>query len=137
MRFTSLLLLFISLNAFGQKKNTSYSDRQLPTLVIGVTVDQMRNDYIDRFWNDYCEGGFKRLVRNGAYARNLQYNYMPTYTGPGHAAIFTGTSPAYNGIVANDWFERKYNRMTYCSGDSTVTGRENVTALPEIEHHWR
>ncbi len=135
-RFTSLLLVIISFSAFGQKKTTSPSDQPLPSIVVGITVDQMRNDYIDRFWNDYCDGGFKRLVRNGSYARNMQYNYMPTYTGPGHAAIFTGTTPAHNGIVANDWFERKYNRMTYCSADSIVNGVGTSAAAGKMSPHY-
>jgi hypothetical protein len=131
MRFTSLLLLLLSLNAFGQKKNTSYSDKQLPSLVIGVTIDQMRNDYIDRFWNDYSEGGFKRLVRKGSYARNMQYNYMPTYTGPGHAAIFTGTTPAHNGATGAVVL---CGRRSYCvrarqgKDDVQVHGRRAATA---------
>src|SRR5690349_11337768 len=76
-----------------------------PKLVVGIVIDQMRYDYIYRFWDKYSEKGFKRLVNEGFFCRNTNYNYVPTYTAPGHAAIYTGTTPAVNGIVGNDWFD--------------------------------
>lgn len=93
-----------------------------PKLIIGITVDQMRYDYIDKYWSDFADGGFRRLVNDGFFCRNLHYNYMPTFTGPGHASIFTGTTPAYHGIIQNDWYERSSGKMIYCSSDTTVNG---------------
>jgi predicted AlkP superfamily pyrophosphatase or phosphodiesterase len=98
------------------------NDRELPTLVIGITVDQMRFDYLTRFAEDYSNGGLKRLMAEGAVMTNAHYDYMPTYTGPGHACIYTGTGPALNGIIANDWYDREKKRMIYCAQDSTVKG---------------
>jgi predicted AlkP superfamily pyrophosphatase or phosphodiesterase len=91
-----------------------------PKLVVGIVVDQMRYDFLYRYWNKYGEGGFKYLLKNGRSFENMHYNYVPTYTGPGHAAVYTGTTPAYNGIVANDWFDRKLNRSVYVVEDPTV-----------------
>ncbi|MFN0031819.1 MAG: alkaline phosphatase PafA [Flavobacteriales bacterium] len=99
-----------------------------PKLVIGITVDQMRFDYIEKYWNDYGNEGFKRLLSEGYSCRNMHYNYMPTYTGPGHASIFTGTTPAYHGIIQNDWYERSSGKMIYCSSDSTVSGVGTTSA---------
>lgn len=93
-----------------------------PQLIVGITVDQMRYDYLQRYWNDFVSGGFKRLVGEGFVCHNLHYNYMPTYTGPGHASIFSGTTPAYHGIIQNDWYDRESNSMIYCSSDTTVKG---------------
>ncbi|MCC6600346.1 MAG: alkaline phosphatase family protein [Crocinitomicaceae bacterium] len=93
-----------------------------PKLIVGITVDQMRYDYIDKYWGDLSNDGFKRMVKEGFFARNIQYPYTPTYTGPGHAAIFTGSTPAYNGIIANDWFERSTGKFVYCSADSAAIG---------------
>lgn len=93
-----------------------------PRLIVGITVDQMRYDYIERYWSDYSDRGFKRLINEGFICRNMQYNYMPTYTGPGHASIFTGTTPAYHGIIQNDWYLRSTGKMMYCSADSSVDG---------------
>jgi predicted AlkP superfamily pyrophosphatase or phosphodiesterase len=107
-----------------------------PRIIVGITVDQMRADYIEKYWNDYSEGGFKRLVDEGFFARNLQYNYMPTYTGPGHAAIYTGTTPPYNGIIANDWYERSTGKMVYCSSDSTAKGVGTSSAAGKMSPHY-
>ena len=91
-----------------------------PKLVVGIVVDQMRNDYIYRYWNRYGNGGFRRLVNNGYYFKNAHYNYIPTYTGPGHCSIYTGTTPRTHGIIANEWFVKATGRSTYCCEDTSV-----------------
>ena len=93
-----------------------------PKLVVGIVVDQMKQEYLLRFYNKFGEGGFKRLVENGFMARNAHYNYIPTYTGPGHASVYTGTTPATHGIIANNWYSRELKRFVYCAEDTTVTG---------------
>ena len=45
---------------------------------------------------------FKKLVNEGFFLRNTHYNFTPTYTGPGHASIFTGTTPSVHGIIGNN-----------------------------------
>lgn len=76
-----------------------------PKLVIGIVVDQMRYDYIDRYWNKFGEGGFKRLVNGGTLFSNCHYNYVPTETAPGHASIYTGATPSVHGIISNLWYD--------------------------------
>jgi predicted AlkP superfamily pyrophosphatase or phosphodiesterase len=100
--------------------NTGYDFEMhsAPKLVVGIVVDQMRYDYLTRFWNHYSDGGFKRLVKNGFNCKNNHFNYVPTYTGPGHASVYTGTTPAYHGIIGNDWFDKTTNTMVYCAGDN-------------------
>ncbi len=91
-----------------------------PRLIIGIVVDQMRYDYLYRFYPLYGPDGFKRLLNEGFSCENALYNFAPTYTGPGHAAIYTGTTPAVNGIIANEWFDREMGRMRYVTSDPTV-----------------
>lgn len=91
-----------------------------PKLVVGIVVDQMRYDYIQRFWNDFESNGFKRLIKDGYFNRNTHFNYVPTYTGPGHASIYTGTSPRYHGIIANNWFDKSINKEVYCASDPSA-----------------
>lgn len=91
-----------------------------PALVVGITVDQMRADYLYRYWNDFGEGGFKRLVAGGFVCGDHHFGYAPTYTGPGHASIFTGTTPAFHGIIANDWYDRQAGGSVYCASDTSV-----------------
>lgn len=99
-----------------------------PKLVVGVVVDQMRVDYIYRYWNNFGEGGFKRLIGDGAFLRDAHYTYVPTITGPGHASIYTGSVPAYHGIVANERYDRASGKMLYCVKDTTVQGVGSPTA---------
>lgn len=110
-----LFLLFLATTAFK-----SYAQNNSPKLVVGIVVDQMRYDFLYRYWNKYSDGGFKYLLKNGRSFENMHYNYVPTYTGPGHAAIYTGTTPAVNGIVANDWYDRGKDTVVYVVQDNNV-----------------
>ncbi len=93
-----------------------------PKLVVGIVVDQMRYDYLEKYWNKFGNDGFKRLVNEGFNCKNTNYNYVPTFTGPGHASIFTGATPSANGIVANQWLNRETKKPVYCVYDGTVSG---------------
>lgn len=97
---TLLVLLFAYI--FGIQAQTT----KAPKIVVGVVIDQMCYDYLYRFQHLYTTGGFNRLLTKGTNCRNTQYNYVPTYTAPGHASIYTGTTPSNHGIVANDWYVR-------------------------------
>ena len=92
-----------------------------PKLVVGIVVDQMRFDYIDKYWSKFGEGGFKRLVKEGYNCRNTNYNYVPTFTAPGHASIYTGATPSVHGIVSNEWVNKSTLKKIYCVYDSSRT----------------
>ncbi|MDH4403373.1 MAG: alkaline phosphatase family protein [Flavobacterium sp.] len=94
--------------------------QERPKLVVGIVVDQMKMEYLYRFSNDFSSNGFKRLMDNGYTFHNMHFNYMPTYTGPGHASIFTGATPSIHGIVGNDWFNRSTGKEVYCTDDASV-----------------
>ncbi|MGO4905302.1 alkaline phosphatase PafA [Flavobacterium sp. W20_MBD1_R3] len=101
---------------------TLYSEaQQRPKLVVGLVVDQMKMEYLYRFSEDFSENGFRRLMNNGYTFHNMHYNYVPTYTAPGHASIYTGTTPSTHGIVGNNWFNRATGKDVYCTDDSSVT----------------
>lgn len=108
-----LMLLCLGTGLHAQQKDT-------PRLVIGIVIDQMRYDYLFKYMQDYGDGGFKRLLQQGQLYSNAHYSYVPTYTGPGHASIYTGTTPARHGIIANDWYNRFGKRNVYCTQDSLV-----------------
>ena len=99
---------------------SNLSAQQRPKLVVGIVVDQMKMEYLYRFQSDFSENGFKRLMNDGFSFYNMHYNYMPTYTAPGHASIYTGTTPAMHGIVSNEWFSRKEGKDVYCTDDASV-----------------
>lgn len=88
-----------------------------PKLVVGIVVDQMRYDYLTRFESKFGEGGFMRMINEGFNCKNNHFNYVPTYTGPGHASVYTGTTPKIHGIIGNYWYDKKTKDMVYCAGD--------------------
>jgi predicted AlkP superfamily pyrophosphatase or phosphodiesterase len=89
-----------------------------PKLVVGIVVDQMRYDYLIRFYNKYGNGGFKRLMNNGYNLKNVHFNYIPTYTAVGHTSIYTGTTPVNHGIISNNWYDKVEKKSIYCVDDS-------------------
>jgi predicted AlkP superfamily pyrophosphatase or phosphodiesterase len=109
----TFFILSFGLSSFGQKKDA-------PKLIVTIVVDQMCYDYLYRFEQKFSKGGFKKLMNHGMNCRNTRYNYVPTYTGPGHASIYTGTTPSDNGIVANDWFDRASGALVNCVDDPSV-----------------
>ncbi len=116
-RFSSLavallvvVLLTTSLPSSAQnnrQNNKATSISTKPKLVLVIVVDQLRYDYLERFADLFGKDGFRRLVDDGAFFTNANYDYVPTYTAPGHASIFTGSVPSQNGIVGNNWFDRE------------------------------
>ena len=98
------------------------SSQNKPKLVIGIVVDQMRPDYLYRYYDQYSEGGFKKILKEGYNCKNVHYNYIPTYTGPGHSSIYTGCTPSSHGIVGNNWYERNSKKVVYCVEDSSAVG---------------
>jgi predicted AlkP superfamily pyrophosphatase or phosphodiesterase len=115
LRRSILSLVFFAISSIG------FSQAGKPKLVVGLVVDQMRWDYLYRYSSLYGTGGFKRLIREGFTAENTLIPYMPTYTAVGHSCIYTGSVPAINGIVGNNWYDKAANKFVYCTDDSTVS----------------
>ena len=103
-----------------------------PKLVVGIVVDQMRYDFLTRFADQFGETGFNRMMREGYNAKEHHYSYAPTFTGPGHASIYTGTTPAHHGIISNGWYDVITDTSTYCAGDKTVMGVGSTSSLAQM-----
>ncbi|MFA7616881.1 MAG: alkaline phosphatase PafA [Weeksellaceae bacterium] len=114
-----LLIIFLSFShSFSQLKNNN--DR--PKLVVGIVVDQMRWDYLYKFYDRYGNDGFKRMLSEGFTAENTLIPYIPTYTAIGHSTIYTGSVPAIHGIAGNDFYIRETQKRMYCAQDDSVIG---------------
>ena len=119
-------LLLLSPVAFAQKTGKTAAPKPFPAeisrpkLVVGLVVDQMRWDYLYRYYNRYVNGGFKRLVNEGFSAENTMIPYTPTYTAPGHTCIYTGSVPAVHGIIGNNWYDPELGIDMYCTDDKSV-----------------
>ncbi|MCJ8210588.1 alkaline phosphatase family protein [Mucilaginibacter sp. RS28] len=93
-----------------------------PKLVVGIVIDQMRWDYLYRYYDRYQAGGFKRMLNEGFTCENTQIDYLPTETAPGHSCIYTGSVPAIHGIAANEFIIQATGKQIYCTDDSAING---------------
>lgn len=96
-----------------------------PKLVVIIVIDQFRSDFLRKFQKSFLPektksevGGFNYLMKNGAYFPNAEYSVLQSMTCPGHAIIMTGSHPHDNGIVLNEWFDKKTNKQIYCVSDN-------------------
>ena len=113
----SLFLLIMVLCAVQMVwAHTDFGER--PKLVVGIVVDQMRWDYLSRYYDQFQDDGFKRLIKKGYSCDNCLINYVPTITAIGHTSAYTGTTPALHGICGNDFFID--DESVYCCSDKTV-----------------
>ncbi|WP_245952766.1 alkaline phosphatase PafA [Chitinophaga skermanii] len=123
-----LLLILSPFGVFAQKtannvpSNGKIVSKELarPKLVVGIVVDQMRWDFLYRYYDRYTNNGFKRLVQQGFSCENTFLPYTPAITACGHACVYTGSVPALHGILGNNWYSRDLNRRVYCVEDTTV-----------------
>jgi predicted AlkP superfamily pyrophosphatase or phosphodiesterase len=118
MKMSKYFLFLLSFLAAFNCSAQNVTDK--PKLVVGIVVDQMKQEYLTRFYSNFGQGGFKRLVEEGFMAKNAHYNYASTSTGPGHASIYTGTTPSVHGIIENNWYSRLLKRSVYCAEDTAA-----------------
>ena len=112
-----IFVVFFLINSIFSSAQDSISPAIHPKLLVGIVVDQMRYDYLFRYWDKLGEGGFKRMINNGYLFKNANYSHVPTYTAPGHASIYSGCTPSQHGIVANEWYDESFKVNKYCVDD--------------------
>lgn len=112
----------------GQLKTT-------PKLVVGIVVDQMRYDYLTRFYNHFGTEGFRRLVEQGFNCKNNHFNYTPTSTGPGHTSVYTGTTPSIHGVIGNNWYDKEADIDVYCASDDSYSSVGTTTSAGQMSPH--
>ena len=126
LRFIAvLILLTFHSAAFSQKNVLQPQTKRFrrPKLVVGIVIDQMRWDFLYRYYNRYAtNGGFKRFLNEGYSCENALIPYTPTLTACGHTAIYTGSVPSIHGITGNAWYDNLLKRSVYCTEDKTVKG---------------
>ncbi len=133
-----LALCFVHLGVAQKSSEANVSEVSLyqnPKLVVGIVIDQMRYDYLTRFYKRFGEGGFKRLIEEGFNCKNNHFNYIPTYTGPGHASIYTGTTPENHGIISNNWYNKFEKKVVYCAEDPNVKAVGTNSPMEQMSPH--
>ena len=113
---TSLLTVFVITGLQAQ------TGPAVPRLVVGLTIDQLRADYIEAFSALYGERGFKRLLKEGRIYTDAEYDFIDVDRSSATAAVYTGTSPYYNGIPGNRWMDRSTLRLVKSVDDQAFIG---------------
>lgn len=142
----NIFVLIISLSLFyscGAQESTTEravvssqnETSSRPKLVVGIVVDQMRYDYLTRFESKFGEGGFMRMINEGFNCKNNHFNYVPTYTGPGHTSVYTGTTPKYHGIISNNWYDKEIKESVYCAQDDSVESVGTESSAGKMSPH--
>jgi predicted AlkP superfamily pyrophosphatase or phosphodiesterase len=131
-----VLLMFFSVSSvFSQNKTKIPSEK--PRLVVEIVVEQMRYDALFRYWDKFRDDGFRKLMDEGTFCKNANYNYLFTQKATGHATIATGANPSMHGIVANQWYDRLSEKTIYCTrdenektiGSNSIIGRRSPRNL--------
>ena len=144
MRFYSIATLFLGILLFtteisAQNRNKDNDSdeflRAKPKLVVGIVVDQMRYDYLTRFYDHFGNDGFKRLVEEGFNCKNNHFNYAPTSTGPGHTSVYTGSTPSVHGIIGNNWYDKELDTDVYCASDDSYTSIGTTSNAGQMSPH--
>ncbi len=119
MKKTFVLLLVVASFLFNNclLAQDISADKTHPKVVIGIVVENMRPDYIQRFWNKFQDGGFKKLYSNGAVCSNVKLTLHTQNYASGMATLYTGVHPSIHGIVNNTWYDRLKNKETDCTED--------------------
>src|SRR5438874_10898078 len=91
-----------------------------PKLIVIIVIDQFRGDYLERYRDQFGEGGFRLLLDHGANFTDCNYDYANTRTAPGHATLFTGAYSNDHGIAANEWWDQKKKKMVTSVEDDAV-----------------
>ncbi|WP_245737267.1 alkaline phosphatase PafA [Maribacter orientalis] len=144
MRFYFIITLFFGTLLFaadlsaqnrGKDNNSDELLKFKPKLVVGIVVDQMRYDYLTRFYDHFGEDGFKRLVEHGFNCKNNHFNYAPTSTGPGHTSVYTGSTPSVHGIIGNNWYDKELDADVYCASDDSYTSVGTTSNAGQMSPH--
>ena len=118
---TFILISLLSLTTIAQKPVANIKTSNKPKLVVGIVVDQMRWDYVNKFKPFFTsQNGFSHFINQGATCDNTMIPYVPTVTACGHACVYTGSVPALHGIAGNNWYDNVRQKQVYCVEDASV-----------------
>ena len=127
------LTLLICLHIGGRSFASAYNAR--PKLIVVVVVDQLRGDYLERYRNQFGEGGFRLFLDHGAYFSDCNYDYANTRTAPGHATLLSGAYSDGHGIAANEWWDPQRKRMVTSVQDDSTKIVGQVSSGPGASPH--
>src|SRR2546423_10284584 len=112
------LVAFVLLACIPAASASAYNAR--PKLIVAIVIDQFRGDYLERYRDQFGDGGFRLFLDHGAYFPDCNYNYANTRTAPGHSTLFTGAYSDGHGFFANEYWDFKNKReVPFVEDDKT------------------
>lgn len=115
------VLFYVSFYSFYSISGQgAYIPPEKPLLVVGIVVEQLRYDQIERFRSRLSDNGIRKLLNEGTFYQNASFQYMLTQSAPGHATIATGAEPSFHGITSDSWYVPLRNEQIYCTKDINV-----------------
>lgn len=99
-----------------------YGAKQMPRLVVNITIDQLRSDYMETFGANYGANGFKKLLSEGMVFENASYPFINPDKASAISTIITGTTPSRHSIVGEQWLDMSSLRPVQCTEDTQYPG---------------
>ena len=99
-----------------------YGTRQVPRLVVAITIDQLRSDYLENFAPYYGTNGFRKLLTQGLVYENAAYPFVSPDKASAISTIISGTTPSYHSIIGEQWLDRNSLRPINCTEDPLHPG---------------
>ena len=114
------LVLASLLGAFGAQAAPTAAAGQ-PKLVVVLVVDGLPAEQVQRYREQFGQGGFRRLLDQGAWFSNAHQAHGITVTAIGHSAVLTGAYPYQHGVIGNNWIDPDTMKSVYCTEDTNYT----------------
>lgn len=116
------IFLTVALFIFSFSLSSQSSATERPRLVIGIMIDGLQQKHLDLLWNYLDPNGFKKIISEGANCRNVSYNIVSAGNASDIATVMTGTTPYYNGIVGNKFYNRTDDKVQSIIQDDNQVG---------------
>lgn len=120
--FALLLIGFLTINqSHSAPRTTPIPPDAPPKLVVVLVVDGLPNEQVQRYRDQFGQGGFRRLLEQGASFSNAHQAHGVTVTAVGHAAILSGAYAYQHGVIGNNWIDPQTRASVYCTEDAAYS----------------
>lgn len=117
-RLVPALLLAAMLAAFSAHAAAPSKVVAQPKLVVVLVVDGLPQEQVTRYRDQFGQGGFRRLLEQGAWFSDAHQAHGITVTAIGHSAVLSGAYPYQHGVIGNNWIDPVTKQSVYCTEDS-------------------
>ena len=131
IKVISSLVAFFSISALCAQAPSG----EIPKLVVGITIDQLRGDYLEMFRHTFGSKGFNRLLNSGLVYSNVHYDFPNLDKASTITTIYTGANPSYHGITAEKKYLLDSNQEVSSHFDNNFLGNFTTETLPGVPEY--